>query len=62
MVCITLLCIQPIQILRILLSMSLDSTISNVVSVSGPYTELHERFYLHGSCFGTYAVKILGSF
>ena len=38
----------------LLLSMSLDSIlVSNVVSVSGPYTELHERVYLHCSCFGT---------
>ena len=33
---------------RILLLMSLDSIlVSSVVSVSGPYTELHERVYLH---------------
>ena len=42
------------KIVRILLSMSLDSIlVSSVVSVSGPYIELHERVYLHCSCFGT---------
>ena len=41
------------NIVRILPSMSLDSIlVSSVVSVSGPYTELHERVYLHRSCFG----------
>ena len=34
--------------------MLLDSIlVSNVVSVSVPFTELHERVYLHCSCFGT---------
>ena len=42
------------KIVRILPSMSLDSiVVSSVVSVSGPYTELHECVYLHCSCFGT---------
>ena len=42
------------NIVKILPSMSLDSIlVSSVVSVSGPYTELHERVYLHRSCFGT---------
>ena len=39
------------RIVRILLSISLDFIlVSSVVSVSGPYIELHER---HCSCFGT---------
>ena len=42
------------KIVRVLLSMSLDSIlVSSVVSVIGPYTELHERVYLHCSCCGT---------
>ena len=40
------------KIVRILMSMSLDSIlVSSVVSVSGPYTELHEHVYLHCSFF-----------
>ena len=39
-------CLQ--NIVRMLLSMSLDSIlVSSLVSVSGPYTELHECVYLH---------------
>ena len=35
------------EIVRMLLSMSLDSIlVSSAVSVSGPYTELHERVFL----------------
>ena len=42
------------KIVRILPSMSLDSiVVSSVVSVSGPYTELHKCVNLHCSCFGT---------
>ena len=42
------------KFVRILPSMPLDSIlVSSVVSVSGPYTELHECVYLHCSCFGT---------
>ena len=48
-------------IVRILLLMSLDSIlVSSEVSVSGPYTELHERVYLHCSCLVQKCQQIVG--
>ena len=42
------------NVFKTLSLMSLDPIlVSSAVSVSGPYTELHEHVYPHCSCFGT---------